>query len=88
MKVQFTEHGWADYLSWQADDRRLLKRINLLIDDIRRNGNEGIGKPEPLRHELAGAWSRRIDQEHRLIYVLDEQADTLCVIACRYHYGK
>ncbi|MFI1521110.1 Txe/YoeB family addiction module toxin [Kitasatospora cineracea] len=88
MKVQFTEHGWADYLSWQADDRRLLKRINLLIDDIRRNGNEGIGKPEPLRHELVGAWSRRIDQEHRLIYVLDEQADTLCVIACRYHYGK
>ncbi|MFJ5922487.1 Txe/YoeB family addiction module toxin [Kitasatospora sp. NPDC092948] len=88
MKVQFTERGWADYLSWQADDRRLLKRINLLIDDIRRNGNEGIGKPEPLRHELAGAWSRRIDQEHRLVYVLDEQTDTLCVIACRYHYGK
>ncbi|WAL72686.1 Txe/YoeB family addiction module toxin [Kitasatospora sp. YST-16] len=88
MKVRFTEHGWADYLSWQADDRRLLKRVNLLIDDIRRNGNEGIGKPEPLRHELADAWSRRIDQEHRLIYVLDEQADTLCVIACRYHYGK
>ncbi|MER7849361.1 Txe/YoeB family addiction module toxin [Kitasatospora sp. NPDC096077] len=88
MKVQFTERGWGDYLHWQADDRRLLKRINLLIDDIRRNGNEGIGKPEPLRHELAGAWSRRIDQEHRLVYVLDEQADTLCVIACRYHYGK
>ncbi|MFE1319658.1 Txe/YoeB family addiction module toxin [Kitasatospora phosalacinea] len=88
MKVRFTGHGWADYLSWQADDRRLLKRINLLIDDIRRNGNEGIGKPEPLRHELAGAWSRRIDQEHRLIYVLDEKADTLCVIACRYRYGR
>ncbi|MGW4379322.1 Txe/YoeB family addiction module toxin [Kitasatospora sp. NPDC004531] len=88
MKVQFTEQGWADYLSWQTDDRRLLKRINLLIDDIRRNGNEGIGKPEPLRHELAGAWSRRIDQEHRLVYILDEQAETLCVIACRYHYGR
>ncbi len=88
MKIQFTEGGWNDYLSWQADDRRLLKRINQLIDDIRRNGNEGIGKPEPLRHELAGAWSRRIDQEHRLIYVLDEQADTVCVIACRYHYSK
>jgi toxin YoeB len=88
VKVQFTGRGWGDYLSWQADDRRLLKRINQLIDDIRRNGNDGIGKPEPLRHELAGAWSRRIDQEHRLIYVLDEQADTVCVIACRYHYSK
>ncbi|MEZ0064412.1 toxin YoeB [Streptacidiphilus sp. MAP12-20] len=88
MKVRFTERGWSDYLSWQADDRRLLKRINQLIDDIRRNGKEGIGKPEPLRHELAGAWSRRIDQEHRLICVLDEQADTVCVIACRYHYSK
>ncbi|OKJ16844.1 Txe/YoeB family addiction module toxin [Kitasatospora sp. CB01950] len=87
MKVRFTEHGWNDYLSWQADDRRLLKRINLLIDDIRRNGNGGIGRPEPLRYELAGAWSRRIDQEHRLVYVLDEQADALCVIACCYHYG-
>ena len=88
MKIQFTESGWNDYLSWQANDRRLLKRINQLIDDIRRNGNEGIGKPEPLRHELAGAWSRRIDQEHRLVYVLDEQADTVCVVACRYHYSK
>ena len=88
MKIQFTERGWTDYLFWQADDRRLLKRINLLIDDIRRNGNEGIGKPEPLRHELAGAWSRRIDQEHRLVYVLDEKADTVYVIACRYHYSK
>ena len=88
MKIQFTEGGWNDYLSWQANDRRLLKRINQLIDDIRRNGNEGLGKPEPLRHELAGAWSRRIDQEHRLVYVLDEQADTVCVIACRYHYSE
>jgi toxin YoeB len=88
VRVQFTERGWSDYLPWQADDRRLLKRINLLIDDIRRNGNDGIGKPEPLRHELAGAWSRRIDQEHRLVYILDEQADTLCIIACRYHYAK
>jgi toxin YoeB len=88
VKVRFTGDGWSDYVSWQADDRRLLKRINQLIEDIRRNGNEGIGKPEPLRHELAGAWSRRIDQEHRLIYVLDEQANTVCVIACRYHYSK
>jgi toxin YoeB len=86
VKILFTEGGWNDYLSWQVDDRRLLKRINQLIDDIRRNGHEGIGKPEPLRHELAGAWSRRINQEHRLVYVLDEQADTVCVISCRYHY--
>ena len=88
MKIQFTEGGWNDHVSWQANDRRLLKRINQLIDDIRRNGNEGIGKPEPLPHELAGTWSRRIDQEHRLVYVLDEQADTVCVIACRYRYRK
>ncbi|QKW20387.1 Txe/YoeB family addiction module toxin [Kitasatospora sp. NA04385] len=88
MKIQFTDGGWADYLYWQANDRRLLKRINQLIEDIRRNGHEGIGKPEPLRHELAGAWSRRIDQEHRLVYVLDEPANTVCIIACRYHYSK
>lgn len=88
MKIQFTDGGWTDYLYWQVNDRRLLKRINQLIDDIRRNGHDGIGRPEPLRHELAGAWSRRIDQEHRLVYVLDEQADTVCVIACRYHYSK
>jgi toxin YoeB len=88
MKIQFTDRGWTDYLYWQANDRRLLKRINQLIEDIRRNGHEGIGKPEPLRHELAGAWSRRIDQEHRLVYVLDEPADEVCVIACRYHYSK
>ncbi|MFC5911795.1 Txe/YoeB family addiction module toxin [Streptacidiphilus monticola] len=88
MNISFTPEGWEDYVWWQANDRRLLKRINQLLADVVRNGNEGIGKPEPLRHELQGAWSRRIDQEHRLVYALDEKSDTVFVLACRYHYSK
>lgn len=82
--LTFTDTGWSDYLSWQTD-RPMLKKLNRLIDEIRRNGNaEGIGKPEPLRQNLAGWWSRRIDHEHRIVYRADDNSVT--VIACRGHY--
>ncbi|MFE3958725.1 Txe/YoeB family addiction module toxin [Nocardia sp. NPDC059091] len=83
--VRFDRNGWEDYCHWQKQDRKMLRRINLLIEDICRNGNaDGIGKPEPLRQNLSGWWSRRIDQEHRLVYRADD--DTVTVIACRGHY--
>ena len=74
MRLVWDENAWDDYLWWQAQDRKVLKRINLLIQDVTRNGNEGIGKPEPLKHDFAGYWSRRITDEHRLVYkVLDDE---------------
>lgn len=81
----FTPHGWDDYVYWQQTDRATLKRINRLIDDTLRNPFEGIGKPEQLRHALAGLWSRRIDEEHRLVYLVDDE--DLIVVQVRYHYG-
>ncbi len=79
------ENAWQDYLWWQVQDRKVLKRINLLLADVARNGNEGIGKPEPLKHDFAGYWSRRMTDEHRLVYkVAGEQ---IRIAACRYHYG-
>lgn len=94
MKVAFTSQGWQDYVIWQTADRTVLKRINRLIDDMARGDPfTGIGKPEPLRHNLAGAWSRRITEEHRLVYVVDEdpyddETATVTVLSCRYHYEK
>lgn len=84
MKISFVDESWEDYLYWQSIDKKMLKRINLLIKDITRNPFDGIGKPEPLKHQYAGLWSRRINSEHRLIYrVLD---DEIWIIKCRYHY--
>jgi toxin YoeB len=84
VRLIFSETAWSQYLS--HTDRKLIKRINDLIADIMRNGYRGIGKPEPLRGELSGLWSRRIDQEHRLVYRLkDEDVE---IVACRYHYGN
>nr|WP_239536783.1 Txe/YoeB family addiction module toxin [Arthrobacter roseus] len=80
------ESAWDDYLWWQTQDRKILTRINRLIRDISRNGNEGIGKPEPLKHGFHGYWSRRINDEHRLVYKV--VADTVTLAACRYHYGS
>jgi toxin YoeB len=85
VKLSWDESAWDDYLWWQAQDRKLLRRINALIEDIQRNGNEGIGKPEPLKHGFRGYWSRRITEEHRLIYRVDK--DEIRIAACRYHYG-
>jgi toxin YoeB len=84
VKIVFTSTGWEDYGWWQAKDRAVLKRVNKLIEDIMRNGHDGIGKPEPLRQNLSGYWSRRITSEHRLVYALED--DAVVVIACRYHY--
>jgi toxin YoeB len=84
MKLAFSTQAWEDYLYWQKTDKKILKRINLLIKDIQRSPYEGIGKPEQLRHGLAGYWSRRIDSEHRIIY---KCKDGMILIAqLRYHY--
>ena len=83
-RLVFTRTAWDQYLS--HTDRRLVRRINDVVVDIMRNGHEGIGKPEPLRGELSGFWSRRIDPEHRLVYRITG-AD-IEIIACRYHYAK
>ena len=84
MNKRFTDITWEDYLYWQTNDRKILRKINDLIKDIERNGNEGIGKPEPLKHELEGIWSRRITLEHRLIYKLT--GSEIIILQCRGHY--
>ena len=81
----FTPLGWEDYGYWQSTSRATLKRINRLLDDIARDLFVGIGKPEQLRHALAGAWSRRIDEEHRLVYLVE--GDDIVILQARYHYG-
>jgi toxin YoeB len=86
MKISFTEASWVDYLWLQEKDNKLLKRVNLLIKDIIRNPFEGIGKPEPLKGNLSGYWSRRIDSEHRLVYEISQEE--LTIISCRFHYQK
>jgi toxin YoeB len=84
--ISFRDRAWADYLYWQETDKAKLKRINHLIRDIRRNPFSGIGKPEPLRHGLAGLWSRRIDDEHRPVYAVE--GAHVIIAQCRYHYGE
>jgi toxin YoeB len=84
MKLVFTPTAWEDYLWYQDHDRKLLKRVNLLIQETLRTPFEGIGKPEPLKANLAGYWSRRITDEHRLVYAATKTE--LTVIACRFHY--
>jgi len=83
-RLVWTAAAWEDYLYWQTQDRKTLKRINALIQDALRNPLEGIGKPEALRENLSGFWSRRIDDRHRLIYAVED--DDLAIVACRYHY--
>lgn len=84
MKIIFLSPAWEDYLYWQNTDKTLLKKINSVIKEIERTPFEGIGKPEPLKHELAGWWSRRINLEHRLVYSVDK--DAIVILQCRYHY--
>ncbi|MCP9886721.1 Txe/YoeB family addiction module toxin [Cyanobium sp. ATX 6A2] len=84
MKLIFSEQAWEDDLYWQRHDRKLLQRINRLIEEIRRDPFSGIGKPEPLRHALAGYWSRRIDDEHRIVYKPTDEG--LLIAQLRYHY--
>jgi toxin YoeB len=84
MKLTFTLSGWEDYLWFQEHDRKLLKRINSLLKESLRTPFEGIGKPEPLKSDLSGYWSRRITDEHRLVYAATKTE--LTIIACRFHY--
>lgn len=84
MRLVFTSNGWDDYVHWQSTDKATMRRINRLLTEILRDPFTGIGKPEQLRHALAGAWSRRIDEEHRLVYLVD--GDDVVVLQARYHY--
>ena len=84
MKVVFLDDGWDDYLYWQMTDKATLKKINSLVKEIDRTRFEGSGKPEPLKHNLAGLWSRRINLEHRLVYKIEN--DAIVIHQCRYHY--
>ena len=84
MQIKFDETAWAQYVYWQSQDRKTLKRINELLREMQRTPFEGIGKPEPLKHQLAGFWSRRIDDTHRLVYAVD--GDCLLIAQCRDHY--
>jgi toxin YoeB len=83
-RLTFTNTAWEDYLYWQSHDKQILKKINRLIKDCQRSPFDGIGKPEPLKRDLSGAWSRRISDEHRLVYVVT--TDELRISNCRYHY--
>lgn len=84
MKLIFAEKAWEDYLYWLKVDKKILNRINLLIKDIKREPFEGIGKPEPLKHALSGYWSRRINDEHRIVYKV--HAESILIAQLRYHY--
>ncbi|MEN8230138.1 MAG: Txe/YoeB family addiction module toxin [Bacteroidota bacterium] len=86
MRIFFSKNGWEDYTSWLNEDRKMLRKINELIKDIQRNPFTGKGKPEPLKYDLSGLWSRRIDREHRLVYKVREKE--LLTYSCRYHYDR
>ena len=85
MIKSWTDKAWDEYIDWNRRDKNTFKRINQLIEDIDRNGNEGLGRPEQLKHEFSGLWSRRIDEEHRLVYKLTETE--IIIIQCRSHYS-
>ena len=88
MKLIFSENAWDDYLYWQKTDKKTLKRINNLIKDIKRTPFEGLGKPEPLKYELSGYWSRRINEEHRMLYKVELESDAVLLAQLRYHYEQ
>lgn len=84
MNITWTDESWEEYEEWQKEDKKIIKKINSLIKDIKRDYFNGIGKPEPLKHELSGCWSRRITDEHRLVYEVTDYS--IVIISCRYHY--
>ena len=86
MRIIFVDRGWEEYLHWQQTDKPILRKINSLIKEIERTPFEGSGKPEPLKHNFAGWWSRRINLEHRLIYKIEN--DSILILSCRYHYER
>lgn len=84
MIIKWAENAWDDYIYWQTTDKKITQKINLLIKDIQRHPFEGIGNPEPLKHNWSGFWSRRINKEHRLVYGIEK--DELLIAQCRFHY--
>ena len=84
MNITWTDESWEEYIEWQSQDKKIVKKINSLIKDIKRDPFDGIGKPEPLKHELSGCWSRRISDEHRLVYEITEYS--IVMISCKFHY--
>ena len=86
MRIVFSKNAWEDYNSWQTEDKKILRKINSLIKEIQRSPYAGIGKPELLKFDLAGLWSRRIDHEHRIVYRIE--GDDLLIYACRYHFDN
>lgn len=84
MNLIFSDKAWEEYMYWQNTDKQILKKINQLIKDIKREPFEGIGKPEPLKYELSGFWSRRISDEHRLVYEVSQNC--IAIVSCRFHY--
>jgi toxin YoeB len=86
MRIIFSEIAWDDYTSWQTEDKKMLGKINELIKAIKSDPFNGIGKPEPLKYDLANFWSRRIDREHRLVYQIQDK--NLLIYSCKYHYDK
>ena len=86
MRIAFSKNSWEDYASWVKGDKKMLRKINELIKDIERNPFDGKGKPEPLKYDLSGFWSRRIDREHRLVYRFEN--NEILIYSCKYHYDK
>ncbi len=86
MRIIFSKNAWEDYTSWLTEDKNMLRKINELIKSIQRTPYEGKGNPEPLKYDLAGFWSRRIDREHRLVYRVEE--NELLIYSCKYHYDR
>lgn len=84
MTITFSKNAWEDYTSWLTEDKSMIKKVNDLIKEIQRHPYEGKGKPEPLKYDLAGLWSRRIDREHRLVYQVKEKE--ILIYSCKYHY--
>ena len=86
MRIIFSKNSWEDYISWQSENKKMHRKINELIKDIQRTPFEGKGKPEPLKYDLAGFWSRRIDREHRLVYQVNKKE--ILIYSCRFHYDR
>lgn len=84
MRLIWSDRSWDEYVYWQNQDKKILKKINSLIKDVKRDPYDGIGKPEQLKHELAGCWSRRITNEHRLVYEISDYS--IGIVSCKYHY--
>jgi len=84
MRLIWSDKSWSEYVDWQNQDKNILKKINSLIKDIKRDPYDGIGKPEQLKHELSGCWSRRITNEHRLVYEINDSS--IAIVSCKYHY--